>query len=56
MPTGWPDLDPVNVQRFSFPGAHGDTVWGQIVKPAGAGGRLPVAFLIHGGPQSQLRQ
>jgi dipeptidyl aminopeptidase/acylaminoacyl peptidase len=48
------DLDPVNVQRFSFPGAHGDTVWGQIVKPAGATGRLPVAFLIHGGPQSSF--
>lgn len=47
-------LDPVIVQRFSFPGANGDTVWGQIVKPAGTPGRLPVAFLIHGGPQSSF--
>jgi dipeptidyl aminopeptidase/acylaminoacyl peptidase len=52
------DLDPVTVQRFSFPGAHGDTVWGQIVKPAVRDSqrpeRLPVAFLIHGGPQSSF--
>ncbi|MEA3014325.1 MAG: hypothetical protein QOD42_2870, partial [Sphingomonadales bacterium] len=47
-------LDPVVVQRFSFPGAHGDTVWGQIVKPAGATGRLPTLLLIHGGPQSSF--
>jgi dipeptidyl aminopeptidase/acylaminoacyl peptidase len=48
------DLDPVTVRRFHFPGAHGDTVWGQIVKPAHANGRLPVAFLIHGGPQGSF--
>jgi dipeptidyl aminopeptidase/acylaminoacyl peptidase len=48
------DLDPVTVQRFSFPGAHGDTVWGQIIKPAGAAERLPVALLIHGGPQGSF--
>ena len=48
------DLDPVEVERFSFAGAGGDTVWGQIVKPAGADGRLPVAFLIHGGPQGSF--
>ncbi len=47
-------LDPVEVERFSFAGAGGDTVWGQIVKPANAAGRLPVAFLIHGGPQSSF--
>ena len=47
-------LDPVSVTRFHFAGAHGDTVWGQIVKPAGATGRLPVAFLIHGGPQGSF--
>ena len=47
-------LDPVSVRRFSFPGAHGDTVWGQIVRPAAADGRLPVALLIHGGPQSSF--
>jgi dipeptidyl aminopeptidase/acylaminoacyl peptidase len=48
------ELDPVTVERFHFPGAHGDTVWGQIVKPANASGPLPVAFLIHGGPQSSF--
>ncbi|WP_114950752.1 alpha/beta hydrolase family protein [Sphingosinicella terrae] len=47
-------LDPVEVERFSFPGAGGDTVWGQIVKPAGAEGRLPVAYLVHGGPQGSF--
>ena len=47
-------LDPVAVRRFSFPGAHGDTVWGQIVHPAGASGPLPTLLLIHGGPQSSF--
>ncbi|HYI64278.1 MAG TPA: S9 family peptidase [Allosphingosinicella sp.] len=47
-------LDPVSVRRFSFPGAHGDRVWGQIVRPPAAEGRLPVALLIHGGPQSSF--
>lgn len=47
-------LDPIVATRFHFAGAHGDTVWGQIVKPAGAQGRLPVAFLIHGGPQGSF--
>jgi dipeptidyl aminopeptidase/acylaminoacyl peptidase len=47
-------LDPVRVERFSFAGAGGDTVWGQIVRPARAEGRLPVAFLIHGGPQGSF--
>jgi dipeptidyl aminopeptidase/acylaminoacyl peptidase len=47
-------LDPVTVRRFSFAGAHGDRVWGQIVKPAGAGGRVPTLLLIHGGPQGSF--
>ena len=47
-------LDRPSIHRFSFAGANGDTVWGQIVKPAGAEGRLPVAFLIHGGPQGSF--
>ncbi|MGE0180370.1 MAG: prolyl oligopeptidase family serine peptidase [Sphingomonas sp.] len=48
------DLDPVSVRRFSFAGANGDRVWGQIVRPAAAEGRLPVALLIHGGPQGSF--
>ena len=47
-------LDPVEVERFSFAGAGGDRVWGQIIKPAQASGRLPVAYLIHGGPQGSF--
>jgi dipeptidyl aminopeptidase/acylaminoacyl peptidase len=48
------EFDPVHIQRFSFPGANGDTVWGQIVRPANARGPLPVAFIIHGGPQGSF--
>src|SRR5690606_23992749 len=48
------ELDPVTVRRFRFAGANGDTVWGQIVKPADASGPLPVAFLLHGGPQGSF--
>jgi dipeptidyl aminopeptidase/acylaminoacyl peptidase len=40
--------------RFSFAGAGGDTLWGYALKPAGlaAGTKAPIAYLIHGGPQS----
>ncbi len=48
------EIDDVTVQRFSFQGANGDQVWGQITKPAGASGKLPVAFLVHGGPQGSF--
>ena len=44
-------LDPVNYQKFDFTGANGDPVYGQIVKPQGATGKLPVLLLVHGGPQ-----
>ncbi len=44
-------LPQVTSRRFSFVGAGGDTVWGQIHKPAGASGVLPVLFFVHGGPQ-----
>jgi dipeptidyl aminopeptidase/acylaminoacyl peptidase len=47
-------LDPVSVRRFHFAGAHGDTVWGQIVEPANAAGPLPTLLLIHGGPQGSF--
>jgi dipeptidyl aminopeptidase/acylaminoacyl peptidase len=43
-------------EQFSFKGAKGDTVYGYAVKPAGStgGGKAPVAFLIHGGPQGSF--
>lgn len=47
-------LDKVEIKRFSFAGAKGDTVWGMITKPAGATGKLPVAFVVHGGPQGSF--
>jgi dipeptidyl aminopeptidase/acylaminoacyl peptidase len=39
------------VSRFSFTGANNDTVYGYAVKPAGATGKVPVAYMVHGGPQ-----
>jgi dipeptidyl aminopeptidase/acylaminoacyl peptidase len=47
-------LDAVTVQRFDFKGANGDQVWGQITKPVNAKGKLPVAFVVHGGPQGSF--
>jgi dipeptidyl aminopeptidase/acylaminoacyl peptidase len=43
-------------EQFSFEGAHGDTVYGFLVKPADfePGKKYPVAFLIHGGPQGSF--
>ncbi|MEP3226563.1 MAG: S9 family peptidase [Parasphingorhabdus sp.] len=48
------EIDEVTVERFNFKGAKGDQVWGQIIKPAGAQGKLPMAFLVHGGPQGSF--
>ncbi len=53
------EIDKVNVQRFDFAGAHGDQIWGQIIKPVKnpsilAGKKLPLAFLVHGGPQGSF--
>lgn len=45
---------PVTVERFSFAGANGDTVWGQILKPAGTTGKLPTVLMVHGGPQGSF--
>jgi dipeptidyl aminopeptidase/acylaminoacyl peptidase len=42
-------------EQFSFKGAKGDTVYGYAIKPSGfTGGKAPVAFLIHGGPQGSF--
>lgn len=45
---------PVVVERFSFPGANGDTVWGQITKLEGQTGKMPVILYVHGGPQGSF--
>ena len=43
-------------EQFSFTGWNGETVHGYVVKPHGwkEGEKYPVAFLIHGGPQSSF--
>ncbi|MDP4573787.1 S9 family peptidase [Qipengyuania sp. G39] len=48
------NLTPVSVERFSFTGAGGDTVWGQITKPDGVAGQLPAILYVHGGPQGSF--
>ncbi len=47
-------LAPIVTTRFSFAGANGDTVWGQITKPEAASGKLPAILYIHGGPQGSF--
>lgn len=51
-------LDPVTFNKFSFAGANNDRVWGWTLKPAAAphalGAKLPIAFLVHGGPQGSF--
>lgn len=44
-------IDMPTVSRFSFAGANNDTVYGYAVKPAGSSGKVPIAFMVHGGPQ-----
>jgi dipeptidyl aminopeptidase/acylaminoacyl peptidase len=43
-------------EQFSFAGWNGETVHAYLVKPYGLqeGRRFPVAFVVHGGPQSSL--
>jgi dipeptidyl aminopeptidase/acylaminoacyl peptidase len=47
------ELDPVTFQKFSFQGANKDTVWGWTLKPV-VNKTLPIAFLVHGGPQGSF--
>ncbi|MGH8284738.1 MAG: S9 family peptidase, partial [Steroidobacteraceae bacterium] len=44
-------------EQFSFKGWNDETVYGYIVKPHGfeAGKRYPLAFFVHGGPQSSFQ-
>ncbi len=43
-------------EQFSFPGWQGEKVFGYVVRPADfdAARKYPVAFIIHGGPQSSF--
>lgn len=48
------ELDPITLRKFSFAGANHDRVWGWTLKASNAPGRLPIAFLVHGGPQGSF--
>ena len=43
-------------EQFSFAGAKGEKVYGYVMKPWNykAGEKYPVAFIVHGGPQSSF--
>jgi dipeptidyl aminopeptidase/acylaminoacyl peptidase len=47
-------LDPVTFQKFSFSGANNDVVWGWTLKPSNSSAKLPIAFVVHGGPQGSF--
>lgn len=44
----------VVTRRFSFKGANGDIVWGQITKLDGRKSRMPAILYVHGGPQGSF--
>ena len=48
------ELDPVTFKKFSFTGANNDRVWGFELKAANAAQKLPIAFIVHGGPQGSF--
>ncbi|HJY35856.1 MAG TPA: hypothetical protein VJ299_00260, partial [Steroidobacteraceae bacterium] len=43
-------------EQFTFAGANGETVYGYVMRPANYDPkrRYPVAFIVHGGPQSSF--
>ncbi|MDN3646873.1 S9 family peptidase [Pontixanthobacter aestiaquae] len=45
---------PVTTTRFSFAGANGETVWGQITKLKDHEGTMPAILYVHGGPQGSF--
>lgn len=47
-------LAPIVTRRFSFEGAGGETVWGQITKLDGHEGPMPAILYVHGGPQGSF--
>ena len=48
------ELDKVSFDKFSFTGANNDKVWGFKLKPVAATAKLPIAFVVHGGPQGSF--
>ncbi|WP_341714040.1 prolyl oligopeptidase family serine peptidase, partial [Erythrobacter sp.] len=40
--------------RFSFEGANGDTVWGQLTRLENQEGPIPAILYVHGGPQGSF--
>jgi dipeptidyl aminopeptidase/acylaminoacyl peptidase len=48
------EFDAIKLDRLQFAGANGDKVWGMILKPTNATAKLPVAFIVHGGPQGSF--
>lgn len=48
------ELDPVTFEKYSFTGANNDRVYGFKLKPQLATGKLPIAFVVHGGPQGSF--
>jgi dipeptidyl aminopeptidase/acylaminoacyl peptidase len=44
-------------EHFNFKGWNDETVYGYVIKPYGyaPGKKFPVAFIVHGGPQSSLQ-
>jgi dipeptidyl aminopeptidase/acylaminoacyl peptidase len=47
-------LDPITFTKFSFTGANHDRVWGWTLKPSNTAAKLPISFLVHGGPQGSF--
>ena len=47
-------MDPVLFDKFSFAGANNDTVWGWTLRPTRVTAKLPIVFLVHGGPQGSF--
>ena len=47
---------PAEYEQFTFAGAGGEEVRGYVMRPQGVprGTRAPVAFIVHGGPQSSM--
>ena len=55
-----PRLDDIAMapfEQFSFKGWNDETVYGYVMKPHGyeAGKQYPIAFIVHGGPQSSFQ-